>query len=256
MTPRNTEKLGEKMQEIRGKVAILTGAAEGLGNKIAHAYARAGLRTALIDVQQEKLMRLADELRAQGADCLPIVADLSDATATQNAVEHALAHYGTPRVLVHNAALLVERSMLEVTFAQWRKETDIILQAAFLLSKAVWKPMIDAGRGSIVYLSSGSGIKGFVKEIAYCPAKHAQEGLMKSLALEGEPFNIAVNTITPGTPINTPMSASHYPEELRQRWVDPALLTPAFVYLAGVDASVVTGQRLDAWQLSQQWTAT
>jgi NAD(P)-dependent dehydrogenase (short-subunit alcohol dehydrogenase family) len=237
--------------DLRGKTAILTGAAQGLGYAIAHAYARAGLRTALLDVQEDKLARLADELRAHGADCLPIVTDLSDAISTQHAIEQALSHYGTPRVLVHNAALLVERSMLEVTFAQWQKETNIILQAAFLLSKAVWQPMIDAGGGSIVYLSSGSGIKGFVKEVAYCPAKHGQEGLMKTLALEGEPFNIAVNTITPGAPINTPMSASNYNEDLKQRWVDPSRLTPAFVYLAGVDASVVTGQRLDAWQLSQ-----
>jgi NAD(P)-dependent dehydrogenase (short-subunit alcohol dehydrogenase family) len=239
------------MSSLAGRVAFLTGAAQGLGYAIAQAYAAAGLRLALMDVQAKPLAQLADELTAQGADCLPLTVDLSDAAATEAAVEQALARYGTPSVLVHNAALLVERSMQEVTLAQWQKEVNIILQAAFILSKAVWQPMIDAGGGSIVYLSSGSGIKGFVREVAYCPAKHGQEGLMKVLAMEGEPFNIAVNTITPGAPINTPMSASNYPEELKQQWVDPVLLTPAFVYLAGVDASQVTGQRLNAWELSQ-----
>lgn len=141
--------------------------------------------------------------------------------------------------------------MLEISYADWRQEVDIILQAAFILSKAVWQPMIEAGQGSIVYLSSGSGIKGFPKEVAYCPAKHAQEGLMKVLAIEGQPFNIAVNTITPGAPINTPMSASNYPEELRQKWVDPALLAPAFVYLARQTASTITGERLNAWEISE-----
>lgn len=239
-------------ESVEGKVAVLTGAAMGLGYEIAHAYARAGLKIALMDVLADKLHALADELRGQGADVLPIVVDLADAESTQKAIDQALAHYGTPRVLVHNAALLVERSMLEITYAQWRMEIDIILQAAFILSKAVWKPMIDAGGGSIVYLSSGSGIKGFVKEVAYCPGKHGQEGLMKVLSMEGEPFNIAINTVTPGAPIKTPMSASHYPEELRQKWIDPALLTPAFVYLAGIDARDVTGQRLNAWEISQQ----
>lgn len=242
------------MSSLAGKVAFLTGAAQGLGYAIAQAYAAAGLKLALMDVQAERLVQLSDELRAQGADCLPLTVDLSDAAATEAAVQQALEHYGPPRVLVHNAALLVERSMQEVSLAQWQKEVNIILQAAFILSKAVWQPMIDAGGGSIVYLSSGSGIKGFVKEVAYCPAKHGQEGLMKVLAMEGEPFNIAVNTVTPGAPINTPMSASNYSEALKQQWIDPALLTPAFVYLAGVDASQVTGQRLNAWELSQAHT--
>jgi len=239
------------MMSLSGKVAIVTGAAQGLGYAIVRAYAEAGMKITLIDVQAARLEQVAAELRGLGADCLPVAADLSDAAATQAAVDQALAHYGTPHVLVHNAALLVERSMLEVELAAWQKEVNIILQAAFILSKAVWQPMIDAGGGSIVYLSSGSGIKGFLKEVAYCPGKHGQEGLMKVLAMEGQPFNIAVNSITPGAPINTPMSDSNYNDELKKRWVDPALLTPAFLHLAGIDASVFTGQRLDAWALSQ-----
>ena len=237
--------------ELRGKVAFVTGAAQGLGYAIAKAYAAAGMRLALMDVQAEALERVAAELRGMGADCLPIPVDLSNAEATQAAVEVALAQYGTPRVLVHNAALLRERSMLEVTLEQWPRELNIILQAAFILSKAVWQPMTEAQDGSIVFLSSGSGIKGFVKEVAYCPGKHGQEGLMKVLSMEGAPFKIAVNTITPGAPINTPMSASNYNDELKQRWVSPDMLTPAFVYLAGVSAADVTGQLLDAWAVSE-----
>lgn len=237
--------------ELTGKHAILTGAAEGLGYHITKAYVRAGLRVSLMDVQADKLHRLADEVTAMGGDCLPIVVDLADAAGTQAAVQQALDHYGTPRVLVHNAALLREVSMLDVTFDNWRREMDIIIQAAFILSKAVWSRFVAERGGSIVFVSSGSALRGFVKETAYTPGKHAQEGLMKMLALEGQPYNIAVNSITPGAPINTPMSASHYPDELRQRWIDPALLAPAFVFLAGIDASVATGHRLDAWQLSE-----
>lgn len=237
--------------DIKGKVAILTGAAEGLGYPIAKAYIQAGLRVALMDIQAEKLHRLAKELTDMGGDCLPIVVDLSDAAATETAVQQALDHYGTPRVLVHNAAVLREVSMLDVTFENWRREMNIIVQAAFILSKAVWARMIEAQSGSIVFVSSGSALRGFVKETAYTPGKHAQEGLMRVLALEGQPFNIAVNTITPGAPMNTPMSASHYPDDLRQRWIDPALLAPAFVFLARLDAATATGQRLDAWQLSE-----
>ncbi len=239
------------MADLKGKVAFLTGAADGLGLQIAKLYVRAGMRVALFDIQADKLNKLADEFKAGGADVLPLVVDLADASATQAAVQQALDHYGTPRVLVHNAALLKEVSMIDVKFENWRRELDIIVQGAFILSKAVWPGMIEARSGSIVYVSSGSALAGFVKETAYTPGKHAQEGLMKVLSMEGQPFNIAVNTITTGAPIKTPMSASHYTEEQRQKWIDVALIAPAFVWLASLDASIATGHRLNAWQLSE-----
>ena len=234
------------MGELQGQTAVITGAAQGLGYGIAKAYVAEGMKVALMDVRGDILENVADECRALGGDVLPITVDLSDAAQTQTAIDTTLAHYGTPRVLIHNAALLITRSMLEITLEDWQKEINIILQAAFILSKAVWKPMIEAGGGSIVYLSSGSGYKGFIEEVAYNPGKHGIEGLMKCLAMEGKPFNIAVNAATPGAPINTPMSDSNYSEEQKQYWVDPALLTPAFVFLAKQDAAGLTGHRVAA----------
>ncbi len=231
---------------LNGQAAVVTGAAQGLGYAIAKAYAAAGMRVALLDVRGDLLGRVAEELTADGADVLPIPVDLADAAATQAAIDAALAHYGAPRVLVHNAALLITRSMLEITFEQWQMEINIILQAAFILSKAVWQPMIAAGGGSIVYLSSGSGYKGFIEEVAYNPGKHGIEGLMKCLALEGKALNIAVNAATPGAPINTPMSDSNYSEAQKQHWVDPQLLAPAFIMLAKQDGSGLTGRRVAA----------
>ena len=231
---------------LQGQAAVVTGAAQGLGYAIAKAYAAAGMRVALMDVRGDILERVAEELAAEGGDVLPVTVDLSDAAATQAAIDAALAHYGTPRVLVHNAALLITRSMLEITLTDWQKEINIILQAAFILSKAVWKPMIEAGGGSIVYLSSGSGYRGFIEEVAYNPGKHGIEGLMKCLAMEGKAFNIAVNAGTPGAPIKTPMSDSNYTEEQKRHWVDPELLAPAFVMLAQQDASGITGHRVAA----------
>ena len=239
------------MIDIRGRVAFLTGAAEGLGREIARELVRAGMRVALLDVQGDKLAALAEELTATGADVLPIVVDLADADATAAAAAQALAHYGAPRVLIHNAALLREVSMLDVTFENWKRETDIIVQAAFVLSKSVWPSMVEAGGGSIVYLSSGSALMGFVKETAYTPGKHAQEGLMKVLSLEGKEHNIAVNTMSTGRPIDTPMSDSHYTPEMRIGIVPPARLAPAFAFLAGIDAEFATGQRFDAFQVSE-----
>lgn len=239
------------MIDIRDRVAFLTGAAEGLGREIARELAAAGMRLALFDVQGDKLNRVAEELTGKGVEVLPIVVDLADAEATRQAVERALDHYGTPRVLIHDAALLREVSMLDVTFENWRREIDIILQAAFILAKAVWPGMTQARDGSIVFISSGSALSGFVKETAYTPGKHGQEGLMKVLALEGKPFNVAVNTMSTGRPIDTPMSDSHYTDEMRVGIVPPAVLAPSFAFLAGIDADFASGHRFNAYEVSE-----
>ena len=241
-------------EKLQGQVAVVTGAAQGLGCAIAKAYVGEGMKVALLDIRGDILQEVAAELKDAGGDALPITVDLSDAGDTQAAIDAVLAQYGTPRALVHNAALLITRSMLEITLEQWRREINIILQAAFILSKAVWKPMIDAGGGSIVYLSSGSGYKGFIEEVAYNPGKHGIEGLMKCLALEGAEHNIAVNAATPGAPINTPMSDSNYTEAQKKRWVDPAMLAPAFVMLAEQDGSGLTGHRVAA-RADGKWDA-
>ena len=233
-------------KDLQGQTAVITGAAQGLGYAIAKAYARQGMNLALLDIRGDILAQVADECAQLGAEVLPLTCDLSDAQQTQDAIEAALQRFGAPRVLVHNAALLITRSMQEITLSQWQREINIILQAAFILSKACWQPMIDAGGGSIVYLSSGSGYRGFIEEVAYNPGKHGIEGLMKCLALEGKEFNIAVNCATPGAPINTPMSADNYTDAQKLTWVDPALLAPAFVFLARQDARGLTGHRVAA----------
>lgn len=235
-------------EALQGQVAIVTGAAYGLGYAIAKAYASEGMKIILMDIDGDKLNAVSDEL---DTETLAIAVDLSQADATQSALDKAPATFGTPRIVVHNAAILKPRPLLDVTLEEWHLTINVGIQAAFQLSKAVWQGMTDAGHGSIVFVSSQSGIKGFEDETAYCTAKHGLEGLMKCLAMEGKPRNIAVNTITPGMYMNTPMSEQNYPEDLKQKWVDPILLTPAFVQLARQDATGITGERLNAWDLSE-----
>lgn len=239
------------MIEIRNRVAFLTGAAQGLGRAIARELAGAQMRLALFDKQEAPLRTLVDDLRNKGTDAEAFVVDLSDSAATAHVVGEALAQYPMPRVLIHNAAVLVEKPFAQITFSEWRREVDTTLAAAFLCSKAVWPDMVAQHSGSIVFVSSGSALRGFIRESAYTPAKHGQEGLMKVLALEGEESNIAVNTITTGAPIDTPMSASHYTAAMRVGMVDPTALAPAFRFLAAIDGAFATGQRFNAFQLSE-----
>ena len=239
------------MSNLSGQVAVVTGAAQGLGKAIAIRYADAGMRVVVIDVKEQALTKVQAEIESAGGTCLPIVANLADIDQTQQAAIQVLEKLGTPRVLVHNAAILNPRPLAEVTLDEWLLTVNVQLQAAFILVKAYWQGMTDAGGGSIVLVSSQSGITGFADEVPYCAGKHGLEGMMKALALEGEPRNIAVNTITPGMYMNTPMSEQNYPDELKTKWVDPMVLTPAFLHLAGITASELTGERLNAWELSQ-----
>jgi 3-hydroxybutyrate dehydrogenase len=240
------------MADLRGAFAIVTGAAQGLGAAIATAFSQAGMKLALMDVQAEKLALLAADLNRAGGDCTAFPVDLASAEATSDAVAGAIARYGTPCVLVHNAAILNVLPIIDMTFEEWLRVVNVALQAGFLLSRAVWPYMAQAGRGSIVYVSSRSGVEGFEGESAYCASKHGLEGLMKSLAIEGKAVNIAVNTITPGMAMHTPMSERNYTDDLKQKWIDPIRLTPAFLTLARQDATGITDQRCNAWEMSAE----
>lgn len=236
------------MSALNGKTAIVTGAAQGLGYAIAKAYVNAGMRVALLDVKADALAVVQAELGANGVS-FPV--DLSNAEQTQAVAAQAVAWCGAPNVLVHNAAILVNRPLMSISLVDWQRETNVILQAAFLLTQAVWQPMTDNGGGSLVYVSSRSGVVGFEDESAYVAGKHGVEGFMKCMALEGKPFNIAANTVTPGMYMQTPMSEYNYPDELKKKWIDPMRLTPAFLVLAQQNGNGITGERLNAWQLSQ-----
>jgi NAD(P)-dependent dehydrogenase (short-subunit alcohol dehydrogenase family) len=136
--------------------------------------------------------------------------------------------------------------------ATFQATLNVGIQAAFQLSQAVW-PAMKSNGGALIFVSSQSGIKGFVDETAYCAAKHALEGLSKCLAIEGAAHGILSCTITPGHAMHTPMSEQNYPPELKAEWIAPDQLAPAFVHIATKRDMASNGQRLNAWNLSQEY---
>lgn len=229
--------------DIRGSRVVITGAAQGLGAALARAFADAGARLVLMDRDAEPLAHLAAQT---GGLCLPV--DLSDATATQAAIAQMLAEDSRIDTLIHNAAILVPQPLADLELSMFRATLDVGIQAAFLLARAAL-PSMQAHGGAMIFVSSQSGIKGFADETAYCAAKHALEGFSKSVALE-EPGLVAC-TITPGQAMRTPMSERNYPDELKARWVDPALLAPAFLHIAETCDPKFSGERLNAWEIAQ-----
>lgn len=229
---------------VEGQTVVVTGAGQGLGAAIARHFHQRGAQLILMDINAAGLAEIA----ASCPGALTVVVDLSDATETQRAIDEFIT--GRVDTLIHNAAILRVEPLEEVTLAGFQATMDVGIQAGFQLAKAVWPAMKERG-GTLVFVSSRSGIEGFVDETAYCASKHALEGFSKCLAMEGQQHGIMSVTVTPGMYMRTPMSEVTYPPELREKWVDPIELAPAFSYLA-TRPLALTGQRLSAWDLSRE----
>jgi NAD(P)-dependent dehydrogenase (short-subunit alcohol dehydrogenase family) len=236
------------MSALEGKSVVLTGAAQGLGAAIARHFHGLGAGLILLDRDGEGLA----ETCAACPGATSAVVDLSDVGDTERAIAAVVT--GPIDTLIHNAAILRVEPLETASLSIFQATLNVGIQAAFQLTQAVWPHMKKQG-GALVYVSSRSGVEGFANETAYCAGKHALEGFSKCLALEGEPHGILSVTITPGMYIHTPMSETTYPPELREKWVDPIVLAPAFSYLASRPMHL-SGQRLDAWALTQQELAT
>jgi len=234
------------MTPLGDQTIIVTGAAQGLGAAIARHLAEYGTRLILMDNQADGLV----QTRSHCPGSVPITVDLSDATDTARAIGLIA---GPVHTVIHNAAILRVEPVETVTLATFQATLNVGIQAAFQLAQAVWPGMKTHG-GALIFVSSRSGIEGFRDETAYCAAKHALEGFSKCLAIEGAAHGIASYTITPGMLMHTPMSETTYGAEQRAKWVDPIRLAPAFAMLARDRPMHLSGQRLDAWQLSQDAT--
>ena len=231
------------MPDLAGKTVLVTGAAQGLGAAIARHLSELGASLILFDRQAEALARTASDLPRARAETV----DLSDAADTERALSALPDHLDG---LIHNAAILPIEPVRSMTFEGFRATLAVGLDAGFLLARAAWPRM--AGGGSMIFVSSRSGIEGFANEGAYCAAKHGLEGLSKCLAIEGRDAGILSVTVTPGMYMQTPMSDANYPPELKAKWVDPIRLAPAFAHLIATRPMALSGQRLDAWALSQE----
>lgn len=233
------------MPALNGQRVLITGAGQGLGAALARVFAGQGADLVLMDVDAPGLARVTDQIHGRAT---VHVVDLADADATDAAIK---AIPGPVDTLIHNAAILRPEPLEEVSLATFKATMDVGIQAAFQLSKAVW-PAMKAKGGALIFVSSQSGIKGFPDETAYCAAKHALEGFSKCLAMEGEAHGILSCTITPGKAMHTPMSERNYPPELKATWIEPDALAPAFAHIATSRDPGFSGQRLNAWDLSQE----
>lgn len=238
---------------LQGKVAIVTGAAQGIGREIALGFAQYGADIVAIDLTDEKLLTLKNEIEAQKRRCLVLKIDLLHGDQIDRMVETTVKEMGKIDILANIAGVNVHKAAEEMTEKDWDFVLDINLKALFFCCQAVGKVMLRQGSGRIINMSSSFGVVGFGGRTAYAASKAAVSNLTKTLALEWSAKGVHVNAIAPG-PVWT--EARHqlfsnpefYADLLKKvpinRTAKPVEIVGPAIFLASEASSFVTGETL------------
>jgi len=240
------------------RVAIVTGAARGIGRAIAQRQAADGRAVALLDLDREAVTHAADEITAvTGQKVLGLAVDVSDDDAVGAAVTEITDRLGPPTVVVNNAGITRDNLLFKMTTGDWDAVMNVHLRGAFLVTRQTQGHMVDAGWGRIVNLSSTSAL-GNRGQVNYAAAKAGMQGFTKSLAIELGRFGVTANAVAPGF-IETDMTRATADrvgvpfEQYRQsaaaqipvrRAGRPEDIAAAVAYFTSDEASFVTGQVL------------
>ncbi len=201
---------------MQDKVAIVTGAASGIGRAIADRYATEGARVVIADLKLEAANDAADEIKKAGGQAMGVAMDVTDEAQVDAGVAAVLAAWGGVDVLVSNAGIQIISPVVELTLANWRKLLAIHLDGAFLTTRACLRPMYKSGRGgSIIYMGSVHSKEASPLKAPYVTAKHGLIGLCKTVAKEGAAYGVRANVICPGF-VRTPLVEKQIPEQARE----------------------------------------
>jgi NAD(P)-dependent dehydrogenase (short-subunit alcohol dehydrogenase family) len=218
---------------LEGRVAIVTGAGGGLGREHALYLARKGARVVVNDLGEAAAGAVAAEIVAAGGEAMAVAGSVTDEAAVQAMVERTLAAWGRIDILINNAGILRDRSFAKMSLDDFRLVVDVHLMGAVVCCKAVWEVMREQRYGRIVMTTSSSGLYGNFGQANYGAAKMALVGLMQTLAIEGDKYDIRVNCLAPTAA--TQMTEGVLGEESLSR-LDPALVSPALLPLVVEDA--------------------
>lgn len=245
------------MDTLKGKVALVTGGASGIGRATALLFAREGAAVAIVDLDESQARAAVQEIEAQGGHAIFIRCDVTRADECQHAVQATLEQFGRLDILFNNAGIIRRADVIETTEEEWDRVMDVNVKSIFLMSKYVVPVMAAAGGGAIINTSSGWGLKGGGNAVAYCASKGAVTNMTRAIAIDHGKQNIRVNAVCPGD-TDTPMLR----DEARQlgepedkfmtetanrplgRYAQPEEIAQAVLYLASDAASYVTGTTL------------
>lgn len=200
---------------LKGKIAIVTGSASGIGKEIAHVYAREGASVAIADLNLDEAQAVADEIQSSGGRAMAVGMDVTNESQVDEGVNAVASHFGGVDILVSNAGIQIIDAIEELAFADWKKLLAIHLDGAFLTTRASLRHMYRSGRGgSVIYMGSVHSKEASKLKAPYVTAKHGLLGLCRVVAKEGAAHGVRANVICPGF-VRTPLVDKQIPEQAK-----------------------------------------
>lgn len=239
--------------KLKGKVAVVTGGAQGIGKSISLAFAREGSDVVIADLSFDKAKKVSENIQAMGRKALALELDVTRSDQVDQMVKAALDAFGKIDILANVAGIFIRSPIQEVSERDWDRVIDVNLKGTFLCSQSVGKQMIKQGCGSILNTASIAAHTPQINLGAYSSSKAGVLLLTKLMAVEWAPFHIRVNALSPG-PTSTPMFNSIYNTESMKntrkkaiplnRFASPDEVAKSAVFLVSNDAGFITGHSM------------
>ena len=226
--------------QLHNKIAIVTGAASGIGKEIARQFIDEGARVAIADLNLEAARAAAEELDPSGAATLAVRMDVTSEDEVENGVEEICQHFGGIDILVSNAGIQIVSPVDQFEFGDWKTMLAIHLDGAFLTTRAALRRMYAQGRGgSILYIGSVHSKEASRLKAPYVTAKHGLIGLAKTVAKEGADHGVRANVICPGF-VRTPLVEKQIPEQAKELGISEADVIKNVMLKETVDGEFTT----------------
>jgi NAD(P)-dependent dehydrogenase (short-subunit alcohol dehydrogenase family) len=239
---------------FNGKVAVITGAASGIGQATAIAFAHEGAFVAIVDIDKKLADQVASDIKSQGGEAQVYPADITDEAQVKSLLEDVVKRWHKLNILVNNAGIYYQGDVTGTSLKTWNKVLDVNLTGAFLCTKYSIAVMADTGSGVIINVASEAGLVGIRGQVVYNVSKGAMIALTRSCAVDLAGLGIRVNCVCPGTTftplVDAAIKRSPQPLEARRalerirpqnRLGTPEEIASAILYLASEEAGYATG---------------
>jgi 3-hydroxybutyrate dehydrogenase len=248
---------------LSGKVAVITGAASGIGKEIAREFLAQGAKVAIADLNEVQATATAKELDPNGDRVFSVAMNVTDEAEVDAGIEAVARHFGAIDILVSNAGIQIVGPLETFRFSDWKTLLAVHLDGAFLTTRACLRHMYKAGSGAVIYMGSVHSKEASALKAPYVTAKHGLEGLAKVVAKEGAAHGVRANVICPGF-VRTPLVEKQIPEQARELGISEAEVVSSVmlkdtvdgqftsvedvarcaVFLAGFPSNALTGQSI------------
>ncbi|EIM30085.1 3-hydroxybutyrate dehydrogenase [Microvirga lotononidis] len=232
---------GSRQSRLRDKVAVITGAASGIGKEIALMFAQEGAKVVIADLDPKAAHETAGAIDPTGQRSLGVAMDVSDEEQVEAGMRQVIEVFGRLDILVSNAGVQIVAPIVEFDFAKWKKLLAIHLDGAFLTTRAALRQMYQQKTGSIIYMGSVHSKEASPLKAPYVTAKHGLVGLAKVVAKEGAAYGVRANVICPGF-VRTPLVEKQIPEQARELGISEAEVVKNVMLKETVDGEFTTVQ--------------